>query len=102
MIWAFGFRVWVDLVLRVWGFRFRFSGLELRFGVDLGGSGLGLILGLGLRLIMGFLIRVHLGFRFRALFPQCRYRPLSNFFLGLPYRILNINHKKELLRGLWP
>ena len=22
-------------------------------------------------------------------------------FLGLPYRILNINHKKELLRGLW-
>ena len=21
--------------------------------------------------------------------------------LGLPYRILNINHKKELLRGLW-
>ena len=22
-------------------------------------------------------------------------------FLGLPYRILTINHKKELLRGLW-
>ena len=22
-------------------------------------------------------------------------------FLGLPYRILNINHEKELLRGLW-
>ena len=22
-------------------------------------------------------------------------------FWGLPYRILNINHKKELLRGLW-
>ena len=22
-------------------------------------------------------------------------------FLGLPYRLLNINHKKELLRGLW-
>ena len=22
-------------------------------------------------------------------------------FLGLPYRILNLNHKKELLRGLW-
>ena len=21
--------------------------------------------------------------------------------MGLPYRILNINHKKELLRGLW-
>ena len=29
------------------------------------------------------------------------HRPLSNSLLGLPYRILNINHKKELLRGLW-
>ena len=29
------------------------------------------------------------------------HRPLSSCFLGLPYRILNINHKKELLRGLW-
>ena len=29
------------------------------------------------------------------------HRPLSNSFLGLPYRILNINHKKERLRGLW-
>ena len=28
----------------------------------------------------------------------CAYRPLSSCFLGLPYRILNINHKKELLR----
>ena len=27
--------------------------------------------------------------------------PLSSSFLGLPYRILNVNHKKELLRGLW-
>ena len=27
------------------------------------------------------------------------HRPLSSSFLGLPYRILN--HKKELLRGLW-
>ena len=29
---------------------------------------------------------------------------LSSSFLGLPYRllrILNINHKKELLKGLW-
>ena len=25
-------------------------------------------------------------------------RPLSSYFLGLPYRILSINHKKELLR----
>ena len=29
------------------------------------------------------------------------HRPLSSSFLGLPYRILNMNHKKELLRGLW-
>ena len=29
------------------------------------------------------------------------HKPLSSSFLGLPYRILNINHKKELLRGLW-
>ena len=26
---------------------------------------------------------------------------ISSSFWGLPYRILNINHKKELLRGLW-
>ena len=29
------------------------------------------------------------------------HRPLSSSFLALSYRILNINHKKELLRGLW-
>ena len=29
------------------------------------------------------------------------HRPLSSSVLGLPYRILNINHEKELLRGLW-
>ena len=29
------------------------------------------------------------------------HRPLSSSFLGVPYRILNTNHKKELLRGLW-
>ena len=29
------------------------------------------------------------------------HRPLSSSFWGLPYRILNINHKEELLRGLW-
>ena len=29
------------------------------------------------------------------------HRPLSSSFLGSPYRILNISHKKELLRGLW-
>ena len=29
------------------------------------------------------------------------HRPLSSSFLGLPHRLLNVNHKKELLRGLW-
>ena len=29
------------------------------------------------------------------------YRPHSSSFLGLPYRILNMNSKKELLWGLW-
>ena len=29
------------------------------------------------------------------------HRPLSSSFLGLPYRILNMNHEKELVRGLW-
>ena len=29
------------------------------------------------------------------------HRLLSSSFLGLPYRILNIHHKKELLRSLW-
>ena len=28
-------------------------------------------------------------------------RPLSSSFLVLLYRILNTNHNKELLRGLW-
>ena len=28
-------------------------------------------------------------------------RLLSSSFLGVPYRILNMNHKKELLRSLW-
>ena len=27
------------------------------------------------------------------------HRPLSSSFLGLPYRILHINHRKELLKG---
>ena len=29
------------------------------------------------------------------------HRLLSSSFLGLPYKILNMNHKKELLRSLW-
>ena len=29
------------------------------------------------------------------------HRLLSSSLLGSPYRILNINHKKELLRSLW-
>ena len=28
-------------------------------------------------------------------------RLLSSSFLGLPYRILNMNHEKKLLRSLW-
>ena len=34
-------------------------------------------------------------------FGDFTHRPLSSSFLELTYRILNINHKKELLRGLW-
>ena len=33
--------------------------------------------------------------------PESTRRPLSSSFLGLPYRIPNISHKQELLRGLW-
>ena len=33
--------------------------------------------------------------------PQPTHRLLSSSFSGLPYRILNISHKKELLRSLW-
>ena len=29
------------------------------------------------------------------------HRPLCSSCLGLPYRILSLDHKKELLRGLW-
>ena len=32
---------------------------------------------------------------------QGTHRLLSSSFLGLPYRILNMNPKKELLRSLW-
>ena len=38
--------------------------------------------------------------RFRVKSLGFTHRPLSSSFLGLPYRILNINHKKELPRGL--
>ena len=43
--------------------------------------------------------------RAKAVFMQgslsftCTHRPPSSSFLGLPSRILNMNHKKELLRG---
>ena len=33
--------------------------------------------------------------------PTITHRLLTSSFLGLPSRILNINHKKELLRSLW-
>ena len=29
------------------------------------------------------------------------HRPLSSSYWGLPYRVVNINHKLELLRCLW-
>ena len=29
------------------------------------------------------------------------HRPLSSAFLGIPCRVLDVNHKKELLRSLW-
>ena len=32
---------------------------------------------------------------------QYTHRPQSSSFLGLPYRVLNMNPKKELLWGLW-
>ena len=41
------------------------------------------------------------GFRVWGLGFTHSHRPLSSSFLGLPHRILNINHKEELLRGLW-
>ena len=34
-------------------------------------------------------------------FRETAHRPLSSSFLGLPYRIRSINHKKELLKGPW-
>ena len=36
-----------------------------------------------------------------VLLRQTTHRPLNSSVLGLPYRIPNINHKKELLRSLW-
>ena len=36
-----------------------------------------------------------------VLYSKLPIGPLSSSVLGLPYRILNISHKKELLRGLW-
>ena len=36
-----------------------------------------------------------------ALDVTSTHRLLSSSFLGLPYRILNINNEKELLRSLW-
>ena len=42
-----------------------------------------------------------LGFAVFGGFGLRTQRPLSSSFLGLPYRVLYIYHKKELLRGLW-
>ena len=51
---------------------------------------------------MGVLIiRIGFGGYFCTIVIRSTHRPLSSSFLGLPYRILNINHIKELLRSLW-
>ena len=42
-----------------------------------------------------------LGFRVKMLDLGFTQRPQSRSFLGLPYRILNINPQKELLWGHW-
>ena len=42
-----------------------------------------------------------LGFDFGFGVLEYTHRLLSSSFLGLPYRIRNMNHKKELLRSLW-
>ena len=36
-----------------------------------------------------------------VLFLGLTHRLLSSSFVGLPYRILNMNHKKALLRSSW-
>ena len=38
---------------------------------------------------------------YQSLVSCITHRLLRSSFLGLPYRILNTNHKKELLRSLW-
>ena len=50
------------------------------------------------------MMREQLGFGLRtpwAHAPHSTHRPHSSSFLGLPYRVLNMNPKKELLWGLW-
>ena len=41
------------------------------------------------------------GFRAGFMCAKHTHGPLSSSCLGLPYRILTMSHKKELLRGLW-
>ena len=48
---------------------------------------------------LGFALRF--GSRFAGLQRFLTHRPQSSSFLGLPYRILNMNPKTELLWGLW-
>ena len=38
---------------------------------------------------------------YRDVYGGLQTRLLSSSLLGLPYKILNTNHKKELLRSLW-
>ena len=56
------------------------------------------MLGLGLRISVLELVVWDTVCCFRV---QVTHRPQSSSFLGLPYRILNMNPKKELLWGLW-
>ena len=54
----------------------------------------------GLGLQKTILIAV-LGSLIPSVYGASTHRLLSSSFLGLPYRILHVNHKKELLRSLW-
>ena len=79
----------------------RFRGTEEHILRALGAAGIPLDEGLDaekafwLPRVWGF------GFKGSAFRVWVTQRPESSSFLGLPCRVLNINHKKELLRGLW-
>ena len=66
---------------------FRVGGLGFWVGFRVGGLG-----------GQGFGLNSSIEAQFAGFLTQ---RPQSSSFLGLPYRILNINLQKELLWGLW-